>query len=283
MKKTWFSVVVLILSSVVASRSQDADGCKDNALFTRLPDFVIESCTSNYNATEFQLGSSKVQSIEGNVTMLKYAFGSETGKRPSPLQIIKNYENAVLKNKGKKVYSGADELGGGEMAATFTMTIKDKEYWIRISDMYTPETAGEIGAYSLFVLERSAMRQDIRANEMFETLNNTGSVALYINFETGKSDIKPESQAIIDQITQMLQANPSLKVSIEGHTDNVGNAAANKTLSETRARSVVKALTTAGIDGGRLVAKGWGQEKPVADNSSEEGKAKNRRVEIVKL
>jgi len=283
MKTTWLSIPVLMLCSVATSYSQDAEGCKDNALFTRLPNFIIEACTSNYNATEFQMGTSKVQSIEGNVTMLKYAHSSETNKRPSPLQIIKNYENAVLKNKGRKVYSGADDLGGGEMAATFTMTIKDKEYWIRIGDMYTPETAGEIGAYSLFVLERSAMRQDISANEMFETLNSTGFVALYINFETGKSDIKPESQAIIDQITQMLQANPSLKVSIEGHTDNVGNATANKTLSETRARSVVKALTTAGIDNGRLVAKGWGQEKPVADNSSEEGKAKNRRVEIVKL
>ena len=108
-------------------------------------------------------------------------------------------------------------------------------------------------------------------------------IALYINFETGKSDIKPESQSIVDQIAEMLGQNKDLKISIEGHTDNVGSEKSNQILSENRANAVMKALITCGIEKTRLSYKGWGATKPIADNSTEEGKAKNRRVEIVKL
>lgn len=87
----------------------------------------------------------------------------------------------------------------------------------------------------------------------------------------------------MDQIYDLLKNNPGLKVSIEGHTDNTGTPAGNKTLSESRAKAVAEAITLRGIDKSRLTSKGWGQEKPVADNRTEEGKAKNRRVEIVKM
>jgi len=88
--------------------------------------------------------------------------------------------------------------------------------------------------------------------------------------------------AIIEQIAALLKAHPTLKVSIEGHTDNVGTAQSNKTLSTQRATSVMNATVQKGIAATRLTAVGWGQEKPLADNRSEDGKAKNRRVEIVK-
>lgn len=117
---------------------------------------------------------------------------------------------------------------------------------------------------------------------MVDELNKSGFVALYINFETGKADIKPESQTIVDQVADMLKSNDSLNVSIEGHTDNVGTAAFNKTLSGNRAKSVMNAIAARGIEMSRLSAKGWGQEKPIGDNKTEEGRAKNRRVEIVK-
>jgi outer membrane protein OmpA-like peptidoglycan-associated protein len=118
---------------------------------------------------------------------------------------------------------------------------------------------------------------------MLEALNAKGSVALYINFETSKSIIKPESQTIVDQIAQLLKENPALKINVEGHTDNVGTPAANQTLSESRAKAVMNTLVTKGIYKTRLAAKGWGQTKPVSDNNTDDGKAKNRRVEIVKL
>lgn len=80
----------------------------------------------------------------------------------------------------------------------------------------------------------------------------------------------------------MLSANPTLKIIVEGHTDNVGSSPSNKTLSEQRALSVKTALVNKGIPAERIEAVGYGQDVPVADNSTEEGRTKNRRVEIKK-
>jgi outer membrane protein OmpA-like peptidoglycan-associated protein len=117
---------------------------------------------------------------------------------------------------------------------------------------------------------------------MLEALQKSGYVALDIHFDTNKATIKPESKGIVDQIAELMQSNPSLKVGIEGHTDNSGTPAGNKKLSEDRAKSVLAAVAAKGTPGARMSAVGWGQEKPVADNRTEEGRAQNRRVEVVK-
>ena len=137
--------------------------------------------------------------------------------------------------------------------------------------------------YNLTIIQLEEMNQDVTSSDILNKLNTEGHIALYINFETGKSGIKSESQKTIDQIVEMLKASPALKILIEGHTDNAGNAASNQTLSENRAKSVMNAITAKGIDKARLASKGLGQTKPVADNNTEDGKTKNRRVEIVKL
>lgn len=80
----------------------------------------------------------------------------------------------------------------------------------------------------------------------------------------------------------MLKDDPALRLSVNGHTDNRGDAAHNQALSEGRARAVVSALTGQGIEAARLTAQGFGDTQPVADNSSDEGRARNRRVELVK-
>ena len=134
----------------------------------------------------------------------------------------------------------------------------------------------------LNVLEIEAMKQDITANEMLDALNKDGFISLNILFETGKSKIQNESLPIIDQVYQLMKLDLTLKISVEGHTDNVGDAASNKKLSTDRAKSVMDALIVKGIDKTRLSYIGWGQEKPVADNRTDEGKSKNRRVEIIK-
>ena len=126
------------------------------------------------------------------------------------------------------------------------------------------------------------MVQEVTADAMFDALSKDGFMALYINFDTGKAVIKPESQGTIAQIAALLKAHPELKLSIEGHTDNVGAPAANKTLSEDRAKAVLADVVKAGVAAARLSAIGWGPDKPLADNRSEDGRAKNRRVEIVK-
>jgi outer membrane protein OmpA-like peptidoglycan-associated protein len=136
--------------------------------------------------------------------------------------------------------------------------------------------------YYLTVVDKQAMKQDITANAMLDALNREGHVTLYINFDTGKFIMKPESKPIIDQIVQLMKSNPGLRISVEGHTDNVGNPTSNKALSDDRAKAVVSAMVAQGIDANRLSALGHGQDKPIADNKTEEGRSKNRRVELVK-
>lgn len=283
MKKALF-IIFHVLIFALPAIAQDADGCKDHSFFTRMPNYRIEECRQNYNAMEMQTGAGKTKPVEGNVYYTRYSFNTESNaKMPSGLQIIKNYENAIVAKGGKKIYSGVDDIDGGAIGACFEMSANGKNYYVIVRGMYEPAVSGEVGAYSLIVIEMEGMKQDIDAKAMFDAITQTGFVALYINFETGKADIKPESQKIIEQVAAMLKQNPSIKISVEGHTDNVGGAAPNQTLSENRAKAVMNAIAAKGIDKARLSSKGWGQSNPVADNNSDSGKAKNRRVEIVKM
>lgn len=135
------------------------------------------------------------------------------------------------------------------------------------------------------VAERKGFTQTaalLPADALKKKLDSDGRVAIQVNFATDKAQILPASEPQLAQVLQLLQGDPALKLSIEGHTDNSGAVAHNRSLSEDRARSVVAALTAKGINADRLQAAGFGADKPVADNGSEEGKARNRRVELVK-
>jgi outer membrane protein OmpA-like peptidoglycan-associated protein/tetratricopeptide (TPR) repeat protein len=109
---------------------------------------------------------------------------------------------------------------------------------------------------------------------------NATIVLKNIFFDPNKYNLMPESDAELDQVVQLMKDNPTLKIQINGHTDNSGNAADNITLSENRARAVTTYLIARGIAATRLVAKGWGDTKPISDNSTPEGRAKNRRTEL---
>jgi OOP family OmpA-OmpF porin len=129
------------------------------------------------------------------------------------------------------------------------------------------------------------MQQEVSADasSLSDELKKSGHVAVYgIHFDTGKSAILADSSQILGEIVKLLQENPALKLRVEGHTDNQGNAAAHQALSEKRAQAVVAWLTTHGIPAASLTAKEFGQAQPVADNTAEDGRAKNRRVELAK-
>ncbi len=261
-----FTLMLVSISTVIA---QDAEGCKDHPFFSRMPNFYIESCNQNFDKLEYYVSDGVADTKEGDLTKIFYNYPDDAPtKAPSPLQIIRNYENAILKLGGKKIYVNDHDLN-------YSLKKNSKEYIICV------EMNGDI-QHKLSVLEIALMKQEITANEMLDALNKDGYIALNILFETGKSAIQQESFPVVDQISELMKNDLTLKISIEGHTDNVGDAVSNKKLSHDRAKAVMDALVTKGVDKTRMSFVGWGQEKPVADNRSEEGRSKNRRVEIVK-
>lgn len=104
-----------------------------------------------------------------------------------------------------------------------------------------------------------------------------------VNFDTGRATLRPESHSRLDKVVEYLTFKKSARIEISGHTDNVGNPKKNKTLSEDRAQACREYLITHGIDGGRIVAKGYGDERPIASNDSEAGRQQNRRIEAQEL
>ena len=246
----------------------DAQGCRDHVLFTRISDFVIDNCEVNdFDSHRFFDRKENEVLFEGKKTFIGYCL-KEGSKERSFLEIWRNYVNAAGK------IGGAVEFRT-QHSGNLHIVKDGQEAWVWLND-----DGGN--CYSLVIVEKKAMVQEVTANEMLEALNKHGFIALYINFDTNKATIKPESQPIVGQMIEMLKAGPQLVVSIEGHTDNTGTAAHNKALSRQRAEAVVAALVARGIDPKRLSAVGWGPDQPVADNASEEGRAKNRRVEVVK-
>ena len=259
-----------MLLSITTGFAQDAEGCKDYPFFSRMPNFFITDCSQSFNKLEYNISDEATDTKEGELTIISYSFPDNPSlKAPSQLQILRNYENAITKLGGKKIYVGDQNL-------SCSLEKNSKEYIICVT-----MGNGNID-HQLSVLEITLMKQEITANEMLDALNKDGYIALNILFETGKSEIQQESLPIVDQIFDLMKSNATLKISIEGHTDNVGDAVSNKKLSNDRAKAVMDALIAKGVDKVRMTSVGWGQEKPIADNRSEEGRAKNRRVEIVK-
>ena len=278
----WVLAGMWVLSATCLFAAEDVAGAKDHPLVTRYPDSHITEYRQNYDAVVFPIavagGGLEQRSLEGELTVIRY-FYNDPATQASPLQLMRNYQSAVKTIGGEVVYERLPSDGdGGE--TTLTVDTNGKTYWINVAqDIYGAPTQ----SYQLNVLEIAALTQVVTANELFDELSRNGFVTLYINFDTGKSDLKADGAAAVREIAALLAAQPALSPSIEGHTDNVGGAAANKALSEARAKRVMESVVAEGAAAARLQAKGFGQEAPIADNRTEEGRAKNRRVELVKL
>ncbi len=299
MKRSAAVVAGLCLSFAAPVFAQeDAEDCKDTPFLNRMPNFRISSCEgSEFDAKRFPMGLPTEQDengtpmptlveLEGAYTFYRYEL-NEGFKKPSDLQIMRNFENAA-KKAGALIgsYPGwceaviDDSLGMGNNCINHGVAMKfakdGKETWLFM------ETADEGAGYELHVMTRQAMEQAIVASELHDAINKVGFVAVYLNFDTGKATLQATSLGQVEQIADLLKKNSSLRLEVGGHTDKVGNEKANQKLSEARARTVMKALIERGIKADRLTAKGYGASVPIADNRIEEGRAKNRRVELLK-
>jgi len=256
------------------SLAGDADvaGSKDHPLFNRMPGYHIQRYEEKEFDTHAFRDAKNEINVEGHLYTIRYALNSGA-KKPSRIQVLRNYENAVTKIGGTVLISDSD-------GSSYMKMLKDgKEIWVHVDAYITDE-------WMLYVVEKKTMAQDIVANaEVFsKDIKATGHTAIYgIYFDTGRSVIKPESEVALAEIAKFLKGNPGLKVNVVGHTDNVGGMEANMKLSQERANAVVQALVGKhGIPAARLKAYGVGPLAPVGSNDTDEGKAKNRRVELVK-
>lgn len=267
--------ILMLLPFALVSANEDAGA--DLPYFSRLPNYYVgDSQSREFDEYGFLTPEGKVR-IEGKKYKVDYYI--KDGKTPaSPLQIYRNYSNAAVSRGGVVIISGgsADSDDGRSDITTLMVKYGTKELWL---DVYAWNDGD---GYTITMIEKEAMQQQVKADTLLNELNAKGHVPVYINFDFGKATIPANQISVVDEIYSLLAGNPGLNLQIEGHTDNVGSADSNKRLSEQRAKAVVNLLVQKGVAPSRLSAAGYGLDKPIADNSSEEGRAKNRRVELVK-
>lgn len=281
-------VGALLAATPALARAQD-DTCADNPLFTRMPNYVVYSCESaEFDAKQFPVGFAANgdvvhKTVEGAYSYVTYQL-TEGAKTASPLQIVRNHLAAARAAGGKVI----KEFGAVEHqtlsdwsdiqqhAATLTLAKDTKDVWVHVGSVNDGEY------YAIAMVERQAMAQVVGATELFDQLSRSGMVTLEVHFDNASAALRPESAAALDQAAEMLKVNPTLRLEVGGHTDNVGAAEANLVLSQQRADAVRSALVERGIAATRVTAKGYGATAPVADNRTDEGRARNRRVELTK-
>lgn len=311
----------MLTTSIAFAQGQDVEGSKDHPLISRFAgstivyydvrqfdEYILALGKVEWERDEdykrvFNLTKSK--QLEGKVTRIQY----DAPEGRSTLEIYRNYESALKKAGFEILFAGArEELGKnfGEAAYNAMKNVRG-DYWHYLHSevehqryiavkLSRPEGDVYISIFvSISIHKRNPVIQAdfievkpmeeglVTADTMMEDMTRTGRVVIYgIYFDTGRVDVKPESEPVLKEIAKLLEQNSELKLYIVGHTDNVGDLTYNMKLSQNRADAVVKVLVSKyGADVNRLKACGVGPLAPVTSNKAEEGRAKNRRVELV--
>ncbi len=307
---------ILVSQSAVA---EDISGSSDHPMVSRYDgSSIIDYDFREFDEYEILLGkvvhapgepdNSKVESsekLEGKVTRISYYLPEDR----STLEVFRNYEDALKAAGFEILYSCSNKECGGrpfnhkvvKYSGGFADNYSDQRFLaarlprdegdVYVSLYIVKNTSGggkdRNHIYTqVDVIEVAPMQEamvTVDANAMAEEIFETGSISIYgILFDFDKADIKPESAATITEIAALLNNNPGLKLFIVGHTDNKGSLDYNMNLSQKRAGAVVAVLVSEhGIESAQVTPKGLGFLAPVASNSSEDGRAKNRRVELV--
>ena len=245
---------------------------------------------------DYFIAGQRVIPVEGKIFRSAYSL---TRDRPySSLEFLRNHEQAVLALGGRKIGgpvetrpflkeventapapTGRCFSASCDQADFYLIRQGGKEWWISVGTGSIP-----LHGY-VTVLEKQGMAQSFSfksADALKQALDKDGRVPVYIEFDVDRASIRPSARPAVDEIVKLMRANPSLDVSIEGHTDDTGTAARNKTLSLARSESVRAELIAAGIDPARMKTAGFGSEKPLARGTGEDARARNRRVELVR-
>ena len=266
-------LVALVMTVAAAARADSKLPCTEHPLFpTHMPNYHVVDCKlAEFDGYGFFLPKGKTHREEGKLTFITYRI-DKGQEEASGIAVVRNYENAITKLGGTIVEREPNRWVNGKLA------VEGKEVWFQAEK-------GN-GLIWLHIIEKGAMEQHVVADAAVfsKGLEATGHVAVEgIFFDTGKAIVKPESTPALEQVAKLLKDNATLKLWVVGHTDSVGSLDDNVKLAQARAEAVVKALTGAhGVAPARLKGYGSGPLAPVASNDTEEGRAKNRRVELVK-
>jgi outer membrane protein OmpA-like peptidoglycan-associated protein len=286
------------------------EGSKDHPLISRYPgSYIAKYLTKTFDEFSLPLGPvdeentiTKNQHLEGKITRIVYV--APAGR--SVLEVFRNYQAALRKGGFETLFSCGPQGCGSTIANAYANSGDSADYWgpehgihyisAKLArpegDVYVSLLIDDQGGDSranaeLYVIEVKPMESDlitVNAASLASDIHRTGHASVYgIYFDTGKADVKPASDATLNEIAKLLRGDPNLKLYVVGHTDNQGALDLNMDLSRRRAESVLAALTTKyAVPASRLKAYGCGPYSPVASNESEDGRAKNRRVELVK-
>jgi outer membrane protein OmpA-like peptidoglycan-associated protein len=277
--------------------------------------------TSTYKSYNFAAKRREYASpplvVEGAVTRIWY----EAAGRTSAVELLRNYQNELLAGKFRILYDSSKDPAAVKWSGYFNnfsdkeirtsrshyVFYAARDSSIQVSSAALERPEGHVyvqltavqwdkdnatykarqGAYiAVDVIEEKALTQNmvvVSAGEMAKAIDANGRVALYgIYFDFNKAEVKPESKPALVEIAKLLKGDPRLRLYVVGHTDNVGGLEANTALSRSRADAVVRALVRDhGVAASRLQAHGVAFLAPLAANSSEDGRAKNRRVELL--
>jgi len=252
----------------------------DCPYFSGIPEFSINSSSdADFDAYNFWNGK-KLVYVEGQLWSKHYAIKDENTKF-SEQQILQFYQEAVKKKGGKILFNGKcedEDCDEKKDFVVFTAQIinGEQELWLEI----IPYNDG--ANYDLIVIDKGELKIIPTAEKIFETLNFEGRMILYVKFNKEGSEIDAASGAIIEELTRMMNENPTLSITIEAHTDNTLDKMDSYELTEKQANAVKTALIKNGIAENRLKALGFGSTNPIEKNNSDAMRAKNRRIEVVK-
>jgi outer membrane protein OmpA-like peptidoglycan-associated protein len=314
---TRFALFLMPWLLIALSAQADVAGSRDHPLISRYEGSqIVRYDQREYD--EFQLMNGRAAGnprsagevdpalhLEGKVTRISYELPAGV----ATLAVLRNYQQALEKAGFREIFACSNaECGGRDFNHSvvpywsgFAENYEDQRYYAGklsrpegdvYAAVYVVRNLSEGGPThnriytQLDVVEVAPMKEEmvsVNADVMARSIADTGRVTLYgIHFDTDKADIKPDSRPTIDQIGQLMTRLPNLKLVIVGHTDNQGSLEYNMDLSTRRAKAVEAALIESyGIAPSRLSAWGAGYLAPVASNQTEEGRAKNRRVELV--
>lgn len=310
-RMVWPGLALLVLA-LMPLRADPADvpGAHDHPLFSRQPGFVITDYDED-NPAEFDFSVARPLPIDANHIVPVHVKGhryviryevANPASAPTLLQTQQYYEKLATAAGFLTEKTGAV----GDVTETFYRagTKNGRDVWMRL------EPAGAF--YTLTVVDsksappppsvgapKDASKTAVAAattnaapvapptasasteDALYNALMKDGRVILPVTFLPGKSDLTPDSQPVIDRVAAILKAHPEMLIRIEGYTDNTGDADFNVSLSADRAIAVRSMLVAAHIPKSRMVSVGHGGIKPVADNSTADGREKNRRIELV--